>query len=107
MHADLQYTALDQDFASVYTEDGHAVGFQFLSQTQEQLEQLMTFGRDDTHSSTEEDGEAPTRLVPSLLFCYSTARTKHDVNVERGAVTMAVAICSSSFYVSQFHVFGM
>lgn len=77
------------------------MGFQFISSTQEQLEQLLTFGGEDTHSSEEDE---PPHVSPSLLYCYSVAKTKHDATAERGAVTMAVALCSSSPYVTVFQV---
>lgn len=78
------------------------MGFQFLSNTQEQLEQLLTFGREETRAEEEEQ----IRSAPALLYCYSVAKTKEDVTAERGAVTMAVALCSSSPYVTLFQVHG-
>mmetsp|Transcript_24203 Transcript_24203/g.43022 ORF Transcript_24203/g.43022 Transcript_24203/m.43022 type:complete len:341 (+) Transcript_24203:128-1150(+) len=87
VHKDLQFTALNSSFASIYTEDGRAVGLHFLSNSMKELEKLLT-------AVEELGGEEKPALTN--YYCFSIARSVPDPSNPRGASMKAVGVVSKS-----------
>lgn len=87
VHKDIQFTALDSNFASFYTEDGRAVGLHFISNSMQALEKLLT--------SVEELG-AEDKPALTTYYCFSLAKSIPDPSNPRGATMKAVGIVSKS-----------
>jgi hypothetical protein len=87
VHKDLQFTALDSNFASIYTEDGRAVGLHFLSSSLQVLEKLLT---------TIEEIEREQKPVLTTYYCFSLAKSIADSANARGATMKAIGVVSKS-----------
>jgi hypothetical protein len=81
-HGELQYSALQPDFASMYTLDGDAVGFHFRT-----AEQQRDFQAALTRAA------AAVSNSP-MLWCLNHVSNRRDASVRRGAQVKALAICS-------------
>ena len=84
-HEELQYVALQPDFASMYSFDGEALGLHFRSgEHQEEFKQAL-------------DAAAAAAARPaatSMLWCLNHVSNRRDKTVRRGAQVKALAVCS-------------
>lgn len=84
-HDELQYSALQADFASMYSFDGEALGLHFRSgEQQEEFKAAL-------------DAAAAAMTKPSgtsMLWCLNHVSNRRDKTVRRGAQVKALAVCS-------------
>jgi len=84
-HDELQYSALQADFASMYSFDGEALGLHFRSgEQQEEFKAAL-------------DAAAAALTKPpgaSMLWCLNHVSNRRDKTVRRGAQVKALAVCS-------------
>ena len=83
-HDELQYSALQDDFVSLYTYDGEAVGLHFRSAAQQ------------AEFKAALDAAAARAAAPPtpMLWCLNHVSNRRDKTVRRGAQVKALAICS-------------
>jgi len=84
-HEELQYVALQPDFASMYSFDGEALGLHFRSGEQQKE---FKAALDAAVTAASQPAEA------SVLWCLSHVSNRRDKTVRRGAQVKALAICS-------------
>jgi len=80
----LQYAALQDDFASMWTADGEAVGLHFSSgEKQEEFKRALDAA-----------AAASQHASRGVLWCLSHVSSRRDNTVRRGAQVKALAVCS-------------
>jgi len=82
-HEELQYAALQPDFASMYSLEGAALGIHFLAaEDQEEFRVAI------------ETLAAASAAPQPLLWCLNHVSSRRDATVRRGAQVKALAVCS-------------
>jgi hypothetical protein len=83
-HDELQYSALQDDFVSLYTYDGEAVGLHFRSAAQQ------------AEFKAALDAAAARAAAPPtpMLWCLNHVSNRRDKTVRRGAQVKALTVCS-------------
>ena len=82
-HEELQYAALQPDFASMYSLEGAAIGIHFLAaEDQEEFRVAI------------ETLAAASAAPQPLLWCLNHVSSRRDATVRRGAQVKALAVCS-------------
>ena len=79
-HEELQYSALQPDFASMYTLDGDAIGLHFRAP--------------EDQSAFAGAVERAAAAASPMLWCLNHVSNRRDTSVRRGAQVKALAICS-------------
>lgn len=82
-HDELQYSALQPDFASIYSIDGDAIGLHFRAPEQQE----------DFRAALDK-AAASAAPAPPMLWCLNHVSNRRDSTVRRGAQVKALAICS-------------
>ena len=82
-HDELQYSALQPDFASIYSIEGDAYGLHFRAAAQQ-----------EAFAAAVEKAAAAAAPPPPMLWCLNHVSNRRDATVRRGAQVKALAICS-------------
>ena len=82
-HEELQYSALQPDFVSMYSLEGDAIGLHFRAVEQQQ----------DFHDALDKAVAAAAPPAP-MLWCLNHVSNRRDSTVRRGAQVKALAVCS-------------
>ena len=82
-HDELQYSALQADFASMYSVDGDALGIHFRAAAQQAA-----------FSAVLDKAAAAVAPAVPMLWCLNHVSNRRDATVRRGAQVKALCICS-------------
>ena len=85
MHADLQFTRLDENFYSLYSKEGVSFGLTFQNKDviAELSEYFSFFDSQNSQSS-----------LKTNFFFYNLVKNKKDDNIKRGSLIRAISLCS-------------
>ena len=102
LHSDIQFQKLDTNFASIYTLDSKAIGFEFISSDDlSKLEELFNDSKNIKEIYSKNDEIESNNLFKNStniinydkdIYFLCSAQTKLDKSTKRGAILKSIAV---------------